>query len=36
MNEHAMAIDQDNKLWGWGNNGSKRIGLPEDIFDGVF
>jgi alpha-tubulin suppressor-like RCC1 family protein len=34
--EHAMGIDHNGKLWAWGNNGSKRCGLPEEIYDGVF
>jgi len=34
--EHAVAIDQDGNLWAWGNNGSKRCGFFDDIFDGIF
>ena len=34
--DHAMAIDQNGVLYGWGSNLSKRSGFKEDIFDGVF
>ena len=27
--EHAMAIDQDGKLWGWGINDHNQLGMPD-------
>lgn len=34
--DHAMAIDQNGCLWAWGCNSSKRAGVKDDIYDGIF
>jgi alpha-tubulin suppressor-like RCC1 family protein len=34
--EHAIAMDDQMRLYGWGCNLQKRAGFKEDIFDGVY
>lgn len=34
--DHALAIDQEGNIWGWGCNQNKRAGIKDDIYDGIF